>query len=107
MKTHARWLALAAVLAVTACETVPPPPPPPPADAPVAIPNFLSAALADPARPDADKARDAARKPGQLLVWAGLRPGMRVIDLVPGQGYFTPHLRQGRRPQRPRLRLCA
>lgn len=89
MKTQARWLALAAVLAVAACETVPPPPPPPPADAPVAIPGFLSAALADPARPEADKARDAARKPGELLAWAGLRPGMKVIDLVPGQGYFT------------------
>lgn len=89
MKTHARWLALAAVLATAACETVPPPPPPPPADAPVAVPAFLSAALADPARPEADRARDAARKPGQVLAWAGLRPGMKVVDLVPGQGYFT------------------
>ncbi len=89
MKTHARWLALAAVLALAACETVPPPPPPPPADAPVALPAFISAALGDPARPDADTARDAARKPGQLLVWAGLKPGMKVIDLVPGRGYFT------------------
>jgi predicted methyltransferase len=89
MKTHARWLALAAILAVAGCETVPPPPPPPPADAPVAIPGFLSAALADPARPEADKARDAGRKPGEILAWAGLKPGMKVIDLVPGQGYFT------------------
>lgn len=89
MKTHARWLALAAVLATAACETVPPPPPPPPADAPVAVPAFLAAALADPARPEADRARDAARKPGQTLAWAGVRPGMKVVDLVPGRGYFT------------------
>ena len=89
MKTHARWLAVAAVLALAACETVPPPPPPPPADAPVAIPAFIAAALSDPARPDADRARDGARKPGQILAWAGVRPGMKVIDLVPGQGYFT------------------
>lgn len=89
MKTHARWLALAAVLAVAACETVPPPPPPPPEDAPAPVPNYIALAVADAARPDADKARDTARKPGQILAWAGLRPGMKVIDLIPGQGYFT------------------
>ncbi len=89
MKTHARWMALAAVLALAACETVPPPPPPPPADAPVTLPAFLSAALADPARPEADRARDAGRRPGELLVFAGLKPGMKVIDLIPGTGYFT------------------
>lgn len=89
MKFQARWLALAAVLALAACETVPPPPPPPPADAPVSLPAFLSAALADPARPEADRARDANRKPGEVLMFAGLRPGMKVVDLVPGSGYFT------------------
>ncbi|MES2035428.1 MAG: class I SAM-dependent methyltransferase [Pseudomonadota bacterium] len=91
MKTHARWLALAAVLVVAgACETLPPPPPPPPADAPISgVPPWLSAALADPSRPAADKARDGARKPGQVLAWAGVRPGMKVVDLIPGQGYFT------------------
>lgn len=89
MKTHARWLAMAAVLALGACETVPPPPPPPPADAPIAVPAFIGAALTDPARPAADKARDAARRPGETLAWAGVRPGMKIVDLVPGSGYFT------------------
>jgi len=90
MKTHARWLALAAVFVVAACETVPPPPPPPPADAPLAsVPPWINAALNDPARPEADRARDVARKPGQVLAWAGVRPGMKVVDLIPGQGYFT------------------
>ncbi len=89
MKIQARWLALAAVFAVAACETVPPPPPPPPADAPVATPPWISEALADPARPQADRDRDAARKPGPILAWAGVRPGMKVVDLIPGQGYFT------------------
>ena len=82
MKTHARWLALAAVLALAACETVPPPPPPPP-------PAFLIAALADGNRPETDRARDANRHPEALLLFAGLRPGMKVVDLVPGSGYFT------------------
>ncbi|HRD27033.1 MAG TPA: class I SAM-dependent methyltransferase [Caulobacter sp.] len=89
MKTHARWMALAAVLALGACETVPPPPPPPPADAPVVLPGFLAVALSDPARPEADRARDATRHPGEVLLFAGLRPGMKVVDLVPGGGYFT------------------
>ena len=88
IKTHARWLAMAAALALGACETVPPPPPPP-ADAPVAVPAFLAAALADANRPEVDRARDAARKPGEVLVFAGLKPGMKVIDLIPGGGYFT------------------
>ncbi len=89
MKFQARWLAVAAVLALAACETVPPPPPPPPADAPVSLPAFISIALADPGRPEADRARDANRKPGEILLFAGLRPGMKVVDLVPGSGYFT------------------
>jgi len=89
MKTHARWMALAAVLALGACETVPPPPPPPPADAPVVLPGFLAVALSDPSRPEADRARDATRHPGELLLFAGLRPGMKVVDLIPGGGYFT------------------
>lgn len=89
MKIHARWMALAAVLALAACETVPPPPPPPPADAPVSLPAFLSAALADPARPEADRARDVLRHPGEVLRFAGLKPGMKVVDLIPGTGYFT------------------
>lgn len=88
MKIQARWMALAAVLALAACETVPPPPPPP-ADAPVSLPGFVGVALSDPNRPEADRARDAARHPGEILVFAGLRPGMKVVDLIPGGGYFT------------------
>lgn len=88
MKIKARWLAVAAALALTACETVPPPPPPP-ADAPVSVPAFIAAALDDANRPQADRDRDAARKPGEVLAFAGLKPGMKVIDLIPGQGYFT------------------
>lgn len=89
MKIHARWMALAAVLALAACETVPPPPPPPPADAPVVLPAYIKAAVADAARPQADRDRDANRHPGDVLVFAGVKPGMKVVDLIPGTGYFT------------------
>jgi predicted methyltransferase len=48
-----------------------------------------AAALADPARPAAERERDAARKPGELLAFAQVQPGMRVGDFVMGGGYMT------------------
>lgn len=53
------------------------------------VPKFLTAALADKGRPEADVKRDAARKPAELLAFAGLKPGARVADFVMGGGYFT------------------
>jgi predicted methyltransferase len=49
----------------------------------------IAAAVADASRPDADRARDADRKPGATLEFAELHPGERVAELLPGQGYFT------------------
>ncbi len=46
-------------------------------------------ALADSARPQADKDRDAARKPGEMLEFAGIGPGTKVAEYAPGAGYFT------------------
>jgi predicted methyltransferase len=51
--------------------------------------NPITAAIADPARPAADVERDVARKPAEMLAFAGVRPGMRVADFLPGGGYFT------------------
>ena len=51
-------------------------------------PNY-KAALADPARPAADRERDAARKPAELLAFAGVKPGQKVGDYVMGGGYLT------------------
>lgn len=53
-----------------------------------AAPNIASI-LADPIRPDADKARDADRKPAELIAFAHVRPGDRIAELAPGGGYFT------------------
>jgi predicted methyltransferase len=53
------------------------------------IPANIAAAVADPARPEADRARDANRKPAECLAFAGAKPGDRVADLIPGGGYFT------------------
>lgn len=45
--------------------------------------------LADPIRPDADRARDSDRKPAELVAFAGIGPGDRIAELAPGGGYFT------------------
>ncbi len=49
----------------------------------------VKAALEDPMRPVWDRARDAQRKPGDVLAIAGIKPGDKVVDLVPGDGYYT------------------
>src|ERR1043165_293805 len=56
---------------------------------PAVISKAIAAAVADPARPQADRDRDADRKPAESVAFAGLKPGQRVADLLPGGGYFT------------------
>ncbi len=53
------------------------------------IPANITKALADPARPATDVARDAARHPAELLAFAGVKPGAQVADFIIGGGYFT------------------
>lgn len=48
-----------------------------------------AAAIANPERPAADTARDADRKPAEMLAFAGVRPGWKVAEISPGGGYFT------------------
>lgn len=43
----------------------------------------------DAGRPEADQARDAGRKPAEVLDFLGIGPGMTVIDLVAAAGYYT------------------
>jgi predicted methyltransferase len=54
-----------------------------------AIPVYVTTAIADAARPAADVERDANRKPGEVLAFAGVKPGDRVADYAAGNGYFT------------------
>jgi predicted methyltransferase len=53
------------------------------------VPANIAKALADPSRPAADSARDAARHPGEILALAEIKPGATVVDYVMGGGYFT------------------
>ena len=40
-------------------------------------------------RPAEDIARDAERKPADMLAFAQVKPGQIVVDYMPGKGYFT------------------
>ena len=54
-----------------------------------AAPSYIKAAVTDSARPANDTQRDDLRKPAEMLVFAGVKPGMKVMDMAPGGGYFT------------------
>jgi len=49
----------------------------------------MLAAVADKARPEADTKRDADRKPAEIVAFAGVKPGDKVAEMMPGGGYFT------------------
>lgn len=78
--TLLRSLALAALLATAACQT---------AAAPTATSDYIVAAIADPARPAADTARDADRKPAEMIAFGEVHPGEKIGELIPGGGYMT------------------
>ena len=47
------------------------------------------AAVANPARSEADRARDSGRQPAAVLEFMGITPGMAVLDLFSGGGYYS------------------
>ena len=53
-----------------------------------ALPKPVADAAAHPARA-ADVKLDARRKGPELVAFAEVRPGQKVLDLIPGGGYFT------------------
>jgi predicted methyltransferase len=55
---------------------------------PVRVPPYVTAALADPERA-MHVATDARRHPAELIAFSGLKAGDRVLDLIPGDGYWT------------------
>ena len=54
-----------------------------------ALAEIYMAAIANPARPESDSVRDEGRKPADVLAFYGIEPGMAVVDLHAGGGYFT------------------
>ena len=53
------------------------------------INDKVEAALAAELRPAADRERDRNRKPLETLNFFGLRDNMRVLELIPGGGWYT------------------
>ncbi|MFA5963583.1 MAG: methyltransferase [Sphingomonas sp.] len=55
---------------------------------PARLPAYIARAAADPAR--AAQAPDDARRHGpEIVAFAGLKPGGKVLDLIPGGAYWT------------------
>lgn len=52
-------------------------------------PAALEAALADPGRTMHRERADGRRKPADLIAVAGVKPGDKLLDLIPGDGYWT------------------
>jgi predicted methyltransferase len=53
------------------------------------IDTKVEAALAAEARPQADRDRDRNRRPLETLNFFGLKDNMRVLELIPGGGWYT------------------
>lgn len=49
----------------------------------------IEQAVANAERPDADQQRDADRKPADVLEFFEIEPGMKVIDVFAGGGYYA------------------
>jgi predicted methyltransferase len=50
---------------------------------------IVAGAVADPRRPAEQVSLDATRKPAQLIAFAQLKRGDRIVDFMPGNAYFT------------------
>ena len=94
-------LSAALALALAACSQPPAPPaetvaatPPaqPAPPAPTAEEAFaakMDAVLAGAQRSDANRARDQYRHPKETLAFFGFGPGLKVVEITPGAGWFT------------------
>ena len=49
----------------------------------------ISAAVDSADRPEADRKLDAARKPKQMLAFFGVKPGMKILDMFTGRGWYA------------------
>lgn len=64
-------------------------PPEPAAEPAEPMVSVYEAALGNELRPEADRARDADRKPAQVLEFLGIGPGMTVLDKFTGDGWYS------------------
>jgi predicted methyltransferase len=62
---------------------------PPAAEAPAATENAIIVAVNSDTRTSEDKARDRFRHPAESLEFWGLQPGMTILEVQPGGGWWT------------------
>jgi len=55
---------------------------------PAAIPTYVTQAVADEGRA-AQKMDDPRRQPAEIIAFSGVKPGDKVLELIPGTGYWT------------------
>lgn len=48
----------------------------------------IASAVADTGRPQADRDLDAARKPAEILTFIGVKPGQKIVDVIPGKDLY-------------------
>lgn len=53
------------------------------------VTSIYADAVANASRPEADRARDAGRKPAEMLEFFGIEPGMKVLDMFSGGGWYA------------------
>ena len=58
-------------------------------DAPESAVSVYEAAVNNPLRPTADRNRDAGRKPAGVLEFMAIEPGMTVLDMYSGSGWYA------------------
>ncbi len=87
--TH-RFAFAAALLALSACRGAEPAQNQATAELtdPVPVPDHVRAALADPERA-MHVVADQRRRAAEVIAFSGLKRGDRVLDLIPGDGYWT------------------
>ena len=84
-----RWtvvILISSVLGACAGEPSEPSSPEPPPTDHLAL---AQAAVASPDRPEADRADDERRRPAEIVAFFGIEPGMTVLDLLCGTGYYA------------------
>ena len=59
------------------------------AAAPPPVVATITAAVDAPDRPDADRKLDASRRPKDMLAFFGVAPGMKILDMFAGGGWYT------------------
>lgn len=53
------------------------------------ISSAIRSAVDHPDRPEADRERDAGRRPAEVLAFFGIQPGMTVLDVNSAGGYYS------------------